>query len=110
MVDLKKVSEEVKSNEPETVQYQITQSDEDENEILIWEEVSLPSTHFLRPPLSFLDSGEFLRGAQLMNSTSPRKDMNVSHLPYCPGCANMKTTEPERLTMVFNSNSSTNSS
>jgi hypothetical protein len=41
MVDLKKVSEEVKSNEPETVQYQITQSDEDENEILIWEEVSL---------------------------------------------------------------------
>ena len=40
MVDLKKVSEEVKSNEPETVQYQITQSDEDENEILIWEEVS----------------------------------------------------------------------
>jgi hypothetical protein len=41
MIDLKKVSEEVKSNEPETVQYQITQSDEDENEILIWEEVSL---------------------------------------------------------------------
>jgi hypothetical protein len=40
MIDLKKVSEEVKSNEPETVQYQITQSDEDENEILIWEEVS----------------------------------------------------------------------
>ena len=40
MVDLKNVSEEVKSNEPETVQYQITQSDEDENEILIWEEVS----------------------------------------------------------------------
>jgi hypothetical protein len=40
MTDLKKVSEEVKSNEPETVQYQITQSDEDENEILIWEEVS----------------------------------------------------------------------
>ena len=58
MVDLKKVSEEVKSNEPETVQYQITQSDEDENEILIWEEVSLPSTHFPRPPLSFLNSGE----------------------------------------------------
>jgi len=41
MIDLKKVSEEVKINEPETVQYQITQSDEDENEILIWEEVSL---------------------------------------------------------------------
>ena len=53
MVDLKKVSEEVKSNEPETVQYQITQSDEDENEILIWEEVSLPSTHFSRPTLPF---------------------------------------------------------
>jgi len=46
MIDLKKVSEEVKSNEPETVQYQITQSDEDENEILIWEEVSLSSVLF----------------------------------------------------------------
>lgn len=46
--DLKKVSEEVKSNEPETVQYQITQSDEDENEILIWEEVC---------PLYFKDNG-----------------------------------------------------
>jgi hypothetical protein len=49
MIDLKKVSEEVKSNEPETVQYQITQSDEDENEILIWEEVS-PCSFF---PASF---------------------------------------------------------
>ena len=51
MIDLKKVSEEVKSNEPETVQYQITQSDEDENEILIWEEVSLS---FIPSPLSLL--------------------------------------------------------
>lgn len=49
-VDLKKVSEEVKSNEPETVQYQITQSDEDENEILIWEEVSPPSIPSLLSP------------------------------------------------------------
>jgi hypothetical protein len=48
MTDLKQVSEEVKSNEPDTVQYQITQSDEDENEILIWEEVS-PFRHFPSP-------------------------------------------------------------
>jgi hypothetical protein len=34
------VSEEVRASEPDTVQYQITQSDEDENEVLIWEEVS----------------------------------------------------------------------
>lgn len=34
------VSEEVRASEPDTLQYQITQSDEDENEILIWEEVS----------------------------------------------------------------------
>ena len=55
MADLKKVSDEVKSNEPETVQYQITQSDEDENEILIWEEVSLtsiPSLHAFLVSLS----------------------------------------------------------
>jgi len=44
MADLKQVSDEVKSNEPDTVQYQITQSDEDENDILIWEEVS-PYSH-----------------------------------------------------------------
>lgn len=41
MTDLTQVSEEVRASEPETVQYQITQSDEDENEILIWEEVSV---------------------------------------------------------------------
>ena len=47
-LDLEKVSEEVRASEPGTVQYQITQGDEDENEILIWEEVSrYPST--LRP-------------------------------------------------------------
>lgn len=47
MLDLEKVSEEVRASEPGTVQYQITQSDEDENEILIWEEVSpnLPPPH-----------------------------------------------------------------
>jgi hypothetical protein len=36
------VTEEVRASEPDTVQYQITQSDEDENEVVIWEEVSLP--------------------------------------------------------------------
>jgi hypothetical protein len=59
MIDLKKVSEEVKSNEPETVQYQITQSDEDENEILIWEEVS---------PISMLAHHSFLVSLSLFFS------------------------------------------
>jgi hypothetical protein len=60
MTDLKQVSEEVKSNEPDTVQYQITQSDEDENEILIWEEVSLPRL-FSLPPLASPSHSPLLR-------------------------------------------------
>lgn len=41
------MSEEVRASEPDTLQYQVTQSDEDENEILIWEEVRPKSSCYL---------------------------------------------------------------